>query len=431
LPRWSLFFGKKRGERRTGSTVLGRAAIGLFAAAFFTAGMISLAFILLKLSIPEWRVNHQFVETTCRVIETRVASDSAGLKRPEIQVAFPVDEHQITTWSHYDIAGVFQADDSYNERVVAEFEPGHEYPCWYDPQQPETVVLVRGYSWFAWLMLLLPSSFITLGGGGLILALWTWGKSTERLAATTQNAPGLDYFLPSQATSPQPFPFVPDPHALNDSPGTFLAYRLTPGTAGWSTAALAIVCVLWNLAVVVFARMALQSFQRGEPDWWLTIFVIPLLAGGMFCLVLFVRRMLVAANIGPTLVEISAHPLVPGGMYEIYLSQAGRLAVKSYRLKLVCEEVATYRQGTNTRKTTRRVFEQSLVECESFKIRQGLHFESRSRLHVPLDVMHSFKANHNHIDWKLVVTGSVERWPDFERSFPVVIRPPKAVEEVS
>ncbi len=55
VARWSFFFAKKRGERRTGSSAMGRAALGLFAAIFFTAGMISLAFILLKLSIPEWR----------------------------------------------------------------------------------------------------------------------------------------------------------------------------------------------------------------------------------------------------------------------------------------------------------------------------------------------------------------------------------------
>jgi hypothetical protein len=431
LFRWSLIFGKKRGERRTGSTVAGRAALGLFAAFFFTAGIISLVFILLKFSIPEWRANHNFAETTCQIISTRTAADSAGAKRPEIEVAYTVDDRPQTAWSTYDIAAVYQADGAFTEKILEEFTAGTECDCWYDPRDPQTVVLARGYTWFAWLMLLVPIAFISLGGAGLALAVLTWGKSTERIAATTQNTSNLDFLLPTPAAPAQPFPFVPDPHQLNDSPGTFLSYRLTPGTAVWSTAAIAVVCAMWNLAVIVFGRMCVLSFRNGERDWWLALFLLPLVAGGVFSLILFVRRLLIAANIGPTLVEISAHPLVPGGTYEIYLSQAGRLAVKKFDLKLVCEENATYRQGTNTRKSTRRVFEESLVSRESFKLGPGVPFEARARLFVPYDAMHSFKAGHNRVDWKIVVAGDVERWPGFERTFPIVIRPRKLVEDNS
>ena len=77
----------------------------------------------------------------------------------------------------------------------------------------------------------------------------------------------------------------------------------------------------------VFARMAVLSFQHGETDWWLIVFVVLLLAVGIFGLVIFVRRLWVTASVGPTLVEISAHPLVPGAAYEVYVSQAGRVAV--------------------------------------------------------------------------------------------------------
>lgn len=423
LPRRSIIFGKKRGERRTGSNALGRAALGLFAAVFFTAGIISLAFILLKLSIPEWRVNHQFVQAPCQIVETRVGTDSNGLTRPEILITFSIGERSLTTWSHFDIGGVYQADTAATEKILANFQPGQESTCWFDPYQPETAVLVRGYTWFAWLMLLLPAAFISLGGGGLGYAVMTWGKSTERIAATGAHPPGLDYFLPTANTADEPFPFVPDPQNLNDSPGTILAYRLPPGFARWNLAAIAIVAVLWNLAVIVFARMAIQSFRAGAPDWWLTVLLVPLSLVGMLCLGLLARAIMVNTGIGPTLVEISAHPLVPGGAYEVYLSQAGRLTVKSLDLKLVCEETATYRQGTNTRRATRRVYEDLLVSRESFSIGQGLPFEARAQLAIPSEAMHSFKANHNRIDWKLVIRGTVTRWPDFERTFPLVVRP--------
>jgi hypothetical protein len=37
--------------------------------------------------------------------------------------------------------------------------------------------------------------------------------------------------------------------------------------------------------------------------------------------------------------------------------------------------------------------------------------------------MHSFKSAHNEIAWKLLVKGSPVRWPEFERSFPVIVYP--------
>ena len=182
-----------------------------------------------------------------------------------------------------------------------------------------------------------------------------------------QNPPGLDFFRPTQSAADEPFPFVPSPQDLNDSPGTFLTYRLPAGTGGWNLAAIAVVTALWNLGVVVFAADGYsRAFSCGEPDWWLTIFLVPLIAVGVLCLVLLARTLLIITGIGPTLrSRFPAHPLVPGGAYEIYMSQAGRLCVKSLDLKLVCEETATYRQGTNTRRATRRVYEQVLVSRES------------------------------------------------------------------
>ena len=42
---------------------------------------------------------------------------------------------------------------------------------------------------------------------------------------------------------------------------------------------------------------------------------------------------------------------------------------------------------------------------------------------VPAGAMHSFKADHNEINWMLVVEGDVAGWPDYKRSFPVIVRP--------
>ena len=37
--------------------------------------------------------------------------------------------------------------------------------------------------------------------------------------------------------------------------------------------------------------------------------------------------------------------------------------------------------------------------------------------------MHSFRASHNQVQWKLIVRGEIVGWHGFQRSFPVVVRP--------
>jgi hypothetical protein len=56
-------------------------------------------------------------------------------------------------------------------------------------------------------------------------------------------------------------------------------------------------------------------------------------------------------------------------------------------------------------------------------VRPGLPFEHECELSIPQNVMHSFHASHNWIEWKLVVRGEPRRWPPYERSFPVIVYP--------
>jgi hypothetical protein len=274
--------------------------------------------------------------------------------------------------------------------------------------------------------LLIPLSFMIIGGGRLVLTLLHWNASRERRALLTQRAAQLDLFEVDSAN--QAFPTVPTDANLTNSPGTTLAYRL-PMTARttWTLFAAAMAAVLWNGIVMVFLVMAISSFAQGDPDWMLTGLLVPLLAVGIGLVVYLVRQLLNATGVGPTRVEISAHPLEPGKHYEVFLSQAGRLSMKSLELWLACDEKATYRQGTDTRTETRRVFERRCFLREKFEIPQGIPFESRCQIEVPEGAMHSFQAGHNEVAWKLVVKGRVTGWPDYVREFQIVVSPARAV----
>jgi hypothetical protein len=181
--------------------------------------------------------------------------------------------------------------------------------------------------------------------------------------------------------------------------------------------------VAWNGAVSVFVVMAGRSFLAGTPDWLMTFFIVPFVVVGVALVVVFARLLRHTAGIGPTLVEISDHPLLPGNAYRLFFSQSGNLTLKSLAVSLICEEEAVFRQGTNARTESREVFRQSLYAGASAVIRPGEPLEAECALPIPAEAMHSFRASHNQVQWKLIVGGEIVGWQGFERSFPVVVRP--------
>jgi hypothetical protein len=221
-----------------------------------------------------------------------------------------------------------------------------------------------------------------------------------------------------------PFPFVPHDSNLTNSPGTRLKYRLPIDLSrGWRLLLILAACVFWNSIVAVFAVIAINSHVARRPEWLLTLFVLPFAAVGLAIIYFFVRELLVVTAVGPTQLEISDHPLRPGGSYRVYISQGGRLTINSLELSLVCDEVATYRQGTDTRTELARVFSQSLLARQRVELLPQAAFEEQLDVAIPSECMHSFKAAHNEVRWRLLVRGDVAGWPPFERSFPVVVVP--------
>ena len=92
-------------------------------------------------------------------------------------------------------------------------------------------------------------------------------------------------------------------------------------------------------------------------------------------------------------------------------------------LSLVCEEEATYRQGTDTRTESQQVVAQELFRLENFEIPPGVPFDHEFAFRVPPSAMHSFKSSHNRVHWTLLVESEMNGWPDFKRAFPVIVYP--------
>jgi hypothetical protein len=422
-------YGKKRGNRRTGSKALasvGEAAAYLFFLVLGTGFMV----LLVRMPVlPEWRANHDFIETTGTVKAVQISQPLDGSHtgfRAAVLVQYNASGQTRQHWTYdisFDTAWAYSSDRHAQQALIDRFTPGKTCPCWYDPRDPDTVVVSRGYSGWLWSLLILPASFIVIGGVGLIYTVMQWGKSAEHLAAQAQLGGGLEQFDDSTALA-KDFPNVPRDTNLTNSPGTRLKYRLPIITTyGWRLAAVTLLALVWNGIVVALMVMAVRRTIAGRPDLWLFVFLVPFLAGGLWLIYFLVRQVVIASGVGPTQLEVSDHPLFPGRHYDLLLSQAGRLTMKSLAIDLVCEEQATFRQGTDTRTHGCRVYQKRIFDRQEFDIPQGLAFQQQCRIEIPAEAMHSFRADHNEVQWKFVVRGEAGGWPPFERSFPIIVYP--------
>ena len=92
LPR---FFSKKRGHRRTGSEVWGSVGEALFHAALMVAGVAFGGLLVTGIAVPEWRINHDFIESRGTVVGKGLARRSTGGSaaqaswQPSVRLRYP------------------------------------------------------------------------------------------------------------------------------------------------------------------------------------------------------------------------------------------------------------------------------------------------------------------------------------------------------
>lgn len=432
MSRGLRFYGKKRGGRRSGPSWRGQAGLLLFFALLFGAGCYALGVTVVELLLPQWRAQRDFVETTGVVLATRLnerpADPTRGpTYRAEFQLRYAVSAEQTqTAWATADMAGLFASNPAESQSLVERYAVGGAVRCYYDPRRPEHVILSRGDNLFAWWMLLLPISFIAIGGGGFVYHAFSWTTSPERRAAFAQQAAALSVFQQAHQRHER-YPTLPGDDFLTDSPGTRMTYRLPSAAAPLGTAIVAVVAAGWLLAGGAFALPGVRSLLRGAPDW-IALWATAAFAGlGWMMYRVYWRPSDLGRGIGSTIVEISAHPLRPGGTYELYLVQTGRARLESFRVLLACTEEAVYSQGTNTRSAQRRVYEQTLLVRSNLQLAPGAPFECRGRLSPPVAAMHSFRAEHNAVRWSIIAEGRLPAGQTFVHEFPVVVLPPPRI----
>lgn len=396
-----------------------------FFAAMLFAGWGFLVAVITIWALPEWHALQGFEETQCDILKVGIEPKQQRGEmtwRPSILIRYEVDGRQYEETT-YDIARVYTADKERVEAQANEFDVTQSYSCYYDPANPRRVVLVRGITPYFWLLAALALPFISVGTLGLGARLMAWRTSAERrayLASQASRLPRTSY--PGRRNAE--YPTIPKETNLTNSPGTHLAYRLPVFIPRqWSLVALWVGCALWNVMVGVFATLCMADWLNLQIDWLLTSVTVLGIAIGFWLTWLCVKSSVRAVSLGRTLAEISDHPLRPGKKYETHYVQFGRMTLRRFRVLLVCEESATFDQGTNTRTEQRRVFTREILSVRNVQIRPEVPLTVAEEFAVPPEAMHSFRSGHNEVAWKLVIEGRPKGWPPFERCFPLIVYP--------
>jgi len=421
-------WGKKRGDRRTGSQVLGSLGEALFFTILFLLGSLALILLLTSTQLHSWPARNYFPELyyvvgQAKVVETRLDESVRGERalryRPGLLVEWRDGPNSRSAWIGQ---GEFSQDREAALTRLDRFHAGESYPCWFLPGQADSIDMIKPSRVRFWLALVSMVAFVLIGGVRMIFAVLHVGASPERRAAMANRAAQLD-FVGEVGRATVDYPHVPDDADMKNSPGVMLKYRLPIVRSPiLRVLGAALFCLVWSGIAVVFVQVIIRSIVQGRPEWMLALVTLVFLAVAAWSIRYFVRQLLFVAGVGPTSVEISDHPLFPGCRYQVFFTQAGRVAVEKLELALVCDEEATYRQGTDVRTEVRRVIEIPVFRQQSVGMKPGFPFEFECELEVPPEVMHSFRSNNNSVQWKLMVEGESAGW-SFQRDFPVVVFP--------
>ena len=372
---------KKRGARSTGSSAVGTAGEIAFFSTMLIAGVGAILCVLFIWMVPKWRSYHNFVEVQGEVVETGVGrwpGPGVTTYRPEIRMRYEADGEVFEEWT-YDMDVAYSGSETDAKEIIRDYKIGDTHRCFYDPADPQRVRMSSGSKWSFWLLMLVPASFTVIGGVGLGYTIYLWTVSAERRSASARRINVGEG--PGDADAPgSPLPYVPSAGDLTNSPGIELAYRL-PSTMKpvWQVFWLSAFCVLWNAIAVVFVVLAIRGMLGGAASATLAVVALAFLATGISSVYYLVRQTLATSGVGPTRIEISDHPLKAGGTYDVFLSQAGGREIESLDVSLVCDEVTTYRQGTDTRTETRRVYEQPVLANPRVSVAKGKNFEARKK----------------------------------------------------
>jgi hypothetical protein len=134
----------------------------LFIAQFFIL-LICFAyieFIYYNNILPDKEVVEEFTQSNCSIIKKELGEKGHVIHRyrANFLVTYAVNNFEYKTWATGN--GLDQAyfhDQDQQQGLLDQFDVSVSYPCWYNPNAPQIVVLVLRHDWMSTLPLAVPT----------------------------------------------------------------------------------------------------------------------------------------------------------------------------------------------------------------------------------------------------------------------------------
>lgn len=329
--------------------------------------------------------------TPCTVVGSTIRSwstDDGRAYRPDILYEYEAGG-RIWRSNRVDFFSALSSSRDGARSVRDRYPTGASETCWIDPDDPTKSVLDREFRPKN-LLGLVPLVFFFAG-----LALLHHGRRMRRRV-------------------PEEIAPIPAPEDVRGP--LLLEPRWSP--IGKVFGAL-LFALFWNGIVSVFVYQAWKGWERGHPDWFLSVFMIPFVLVGLLAFVFVGHFILALANPRPRLRLADGSPCL-GDTLTIDWHFTGR-ASRIAHLKIILEgrEEATYQRGTDTHTDT-EVFATftGIDTSNDWEVPRGT-----ANIPLPADTMHTFAGDSNKVVWEIKVTGEIHRWPDVNQNFPITIQP--------
>jgi hypothetical protein len=386
-------------QRARGTKDMGR-KIGLGIGLVFTAVGGGLSIFLLVLPVAKLAMAATWIATPAVVVDSTIRSwstDDGTSYRADILYEY---EAAGRTWrsNRLDFFPLSSSSYADQEAVTERYPAGTTIGCFVDPDDPSRSVLDRRLRPI-YLLGLFPLVFLLVGLALTARSLRSGGAAVSAPKASIGRGDREDLIAPEADAAERTLAPAAGPIA--------------------KVVGMVIIAAIWNGIVSIFLWQVVRGFSSGNPEWFLTIFMVPFVLVGLALIAGIFYTALAAFNPRPTLTIVPASPRL-GARMRVDWAFSGR-ARRISHLTIVLEghEKASYRRGTNTY-TDRDVFASVvLVDTSSdWQIARG-----SADVEIPDDTMHSFASNNNAIVWSLNVHGDIARWPDVAEDFEIEIRP--------
>ncbi|MDO4586344.1 MAG: hypothetical protein Q4C95_03510 [Planctomycetia bacterium] len=383
----------------------------------FSLGVLILVIHLMTWGVALWKESNRLVETDCVVKECflHAKPDRNGnlFYRPEIRIEYVVDGETFSMFA-YDRQTLTEDQGFLYSRqevldLLANYSPEMKTICWFDSTDPKKVILQKKSLFWGWLFLMIPLTLLVYAGTCLTLRYRFRSQSLEQRTLIQQRK--------------CLYPTLPNEQEINESPGVRLTFRLPVIFVPLFPLICALcLAILWNLLAWILFIYLFSSSQNGWDTGLAFLFGIIFCGAGFAFIPWIIKRIRTALHFGSTILEISDHPILPGRKLRLTLIQDGWIETQMYRISIVCEELARYRQGTDTITNKKEVYRQELWRKESLTIQRGETISEDFFLQLPIGAMHSFEVENNMIHWQIVIEME-KNGNRFQRECPVIVFP--------